>query len=431
MEKRASTDLGSAGGPTPPRLKRTNGIPPRKVCLDSGTDWSEQDRQWDIRVNLTGRGEDMGTIEDARIELAAIVEKWKGWEKIKYCFIGGMELGANPSQEDFERLHVHAALILHTPNTRRAVVAGLGLSKLLTGDHAGEPRSYYLAKRNPFASFTGWRNHHSKEQTKVSEEYIAAEFGEAPREYGNQLIEKGGCGKMKQDDMLREIMSLFSQGKKDQAFQEYPALTLRYHGQITAMVKSRNELPTTIDHSKRLWIWGGPGTGKSAYVAWKFPKSFKKSLTKNEVLYWNGLDLDWHTHIYLEDVGPEAFENIGMEQLKQWADPSHGYTVSMKYGAPIYGVTLPIVVTSNYRPSQLLPDDLKYPTTELFALERRFEVIHIDELLNREGIRLRRKSELIALRKAKNADFSAVFEYTRDPDDAHVARKEADLEVEL
>lgn len=308
------------------------------------------------------------------------------------------------------------------------MVHSLRLSRALVGTRAGEPRSYYIAKRNPFASFTGWRNHHAKEKTKVSQDYITAEFGEAPREYGNQLIEKGSVGKMKQDDMLREIMSLFAQGKKDQAFQEYPALTLRYHAQITAMVKSRLELPTEIDHSKRMWIYGGPGTGKSAYVAWKFPKAFKKSLTKNEVLYWNGLDVDWHTHVYLEDIGPEAFENVGMEQLKQWADPSHGYTVSMKYGAPIYGVTLPLIVTSNYKPSQLLPDDTKYPTTELEALTRRFEIIHIDTLLQRENLKLRRKSELVALRKAKNADFSAVFEHLIDPDDAHVARKEAEFE---
>ena len=132
----------------------------------------------------------MGTLEDAREELSALIEIWKKWDKIKYCFVGGIELGANPSQEDFERFHVHLCLILHTPNTRRAVVNGLRLSKLVSGQRIGDARSYYLAKRNPFASFTGWRNHHSKEATKVSEEYIAAEFGEAPREYGNQLIEK-------------------------------------------------------------------------------------------------------------------------------------------------------------------------------------------------------------------------------------------------
>ena len=427
MEGGSSKHVGTMGGSDRARLERSDGVPPKRVCLDGEVNWSEQDRQWDIRVNLLP-GSEIGKIEDAREELEALLAVWKKWEKIKYCFVGGMEVGDNPSQDDFERFHVHVALILHTPNTRRAVVHSLRLSRALVGTRAGEPRSYYCAKRNPFASFTGWRNHHSKEKTKISEEYISCEFGEAPREYGNQLIEKGGCGKMKQDDMLREIMQLFSQGKKDQAFQEYPALTLRYHGQITAMVKSRNELPTEIDHSKRLWIYGGPGTGKSAFVAWKYPRAFKKSLTKNEVLYWNGLDLDWHSHVYLEDIGPEAFENIGMEQLKQWADPSHGYTVSMKYGAPIYGVTLPLIVTSNYRPSQLLPDDLKYPTTELQALERRFEVVSIAQLLERENLKLRPKSELVALRKAKNADFGAVFQHLIDPDDAHVARKEAEFE---
>lgn len=427
MADEAPTNVGDTGRPRSPRLQRTDGIPAKRVCLDGGINWSEQDRQWDVRVNLLP-GAEIGSIEDAREELEALLKIWKTWDKIKYCFVGGIEVGDNPSQDDFERFHVHIALILHTPNTRRAVVHSLRLSRALVGPRAGEPRSYYLSKRNPFASFTGWRNHHSKEKTKVGQEYIAAEFGEAPKEYGNQLIEKGSVGKMKQDDMLREIMQLFSQGKKDQAFQEYPALTLRYHGQITAMVKSRLELPTEIDHSKRMWIYGGPGTGKSAYVAWKFPKAFKKSLTKNEVLYWNGLDVDWHTHVYLEDIGPEAFENLGMEQLKQWADPSHGYTVSMKYGAPIYGVTLPLIVTSNYRPSQLLPDDLKYPTTELQALERRFEVVSIAQLLERENLKLRPKSELVALRKAKNADFGAVFQHLIDPDDAHVARKEAEFE---
>ena len=423
----ASANVGTTGRSDRPRLERADGVPPKRVCLDRGIDWSEQDRQWDIRVNLLP-GSEIGALEDAREELTALLEIWKKWDKIKYCFVGGIEVGDNPSQDDFERFHVHVALILHTPNTRRAVVHSLRLSRALVGARAGEPRSYYISKRNPFASFTGWRNHHAKEKTKVCEEYIALEFGEAPKEYGNQLMEKGSVGKMKQDDMLREIMQLFAQGKKDQAFQEYPALTLRYHGQITAMVKSRLELPTEIDHTKRLWIYGGPGTGKSAYVAWKFPRAFKKSLTKNEVLYWNGLDVDWHTHVYLEDIGPEAFENLGMEQLKQWADPSHGYTVSMKYGAPIYGVCLPLIVTSNYRPSQLLPDDLKYPTTELHALERRFEIVSITDLLERENLKLRKKSELVALRKAKNADFGAVFEHIVDPDDAHVARKESEFE---
>lgn len=376
----------------------------KRTCAERlASEWAEQDRQWDIRINL-GPGD--CTLQDARNNLNRFLDKVKQWDKIKYVFVGGIECGDNPSQDDYQRFHVHACLILFTPNTRRAVVFNLELAMY----ENRQPRSYYLSKRNPFASFTGWRNHHSKEKTKVTEDCISYESGDPPKEYASQLLKKGEVGKLKQDDMLREIMQLFSQGKKDQAFQDYPALTLRYHAQITALVKNRNELPKSIDHTRRLWIHGLPGTGKSAYVAWKYPRAFKKSLAKNEVIYWNGIDLDWHDYVYLEDVGPDAFKDIGMEQFKQWSDPSHGYTVSLKYGAPIYGITLPLIVTSNYTPSELAPIDMRYSRIELAALERRFEIINIQDLLKREGLRLKSKDELKELKKNKNADFSLVFE---------------------
>lgn len=376
----------------------------KRTCAERlASEWAEQDRQWDIRINL-GPGD--CTLQDARNNLNRFLDKVRAWDKIKYVFVGGIECGDNPSQDDYQRFHVHACLILFTPNTRRAVVFNLELAMY----ENRQPRSYYLSKRNPFASFTGWRNHHSKEKTKVTEDCISYESGDPPKEYASQLLKKGEVGKLKQDDMLREIMQLFSQGKKDQAFQDYPALTLRYHAQITALVKNRNELPKSIDHTRRLWIHGLPGTGKSAYVAWKYPRAFKKSLAKNEVIYWNGIDLDWHDYVYLEDVGPDAFKDIGMEQFKQWSDPSHGYTVSLKYGAPIYGITLPLIVTSNYTPSELAPIDMRYSRIELAALERRFEIINIQDLLKREGLRLKSKDELKELKKNKNADFSLVFE---------------------
>lgn len=214
-------------------------------------------------------------------------------------------------------------------------------------------------------------------------------------------------------------MQLFEQGKKDEAFLEYPALTLRYHAQITAFVKTRLARPEEIDHTARLWIHGPPGTGKSAYVAWKFPRAFKKSLAKNEILYWNGLDLDWHTHVYIEDIGPDAFRDLGLEQLKQWSDASHGYTIAMKYGAPIHGVTLPLIVTSNYTPADLFPHDQRYPLTEKNALCRRFDIVQIDDLLRREGIKLKSKDEIKELKKAKNADFGAVFTTLLPSPDTH------------
>jgi len=71
-----------------------------------------------------------------------------------------------------------------------------------------------------------------------------------------------------------------------------------------------------------------------------------------------------------------------------------------------------LVVTSNYVPRDLMAPDQRHQTMELTALLRRFEVVHIDELLQRENIKLRSKDELKALKKARNADFSACFEST-------------------
>ena len=281
LDSTSSTNVGTTDPPV--ELPQSGpGVPPQKRAkLSSGENiWSEQNRQWDIRINLAPGD---SPISDAEQELDHFKVLTTTWSKIRYAYIGGIELGDNPAHDDYGHYHVHAAIILHTPNTRRSVVHNLGLSEFKDG----RPRSYYISVRNPFMSFSGWLKHHAKERTKVTKDYVSLEFGEPPREYGSQLLERGK-GKLKQDDMLRDIMQLFSRGMKDQAFQEYPALTLRYHAQITALVKNRPTVRTEIDHTPRLWIHGSPGTGKSLYVAWKFPASFKKSLAKREVEYWNG-----------------------------------------------------------------------------------------------------------------------------------------------
>lgn len=57
-----------------------------------------------------------------------------------------------------------------------------------------------------------------------------------------------------------------------------------------------------------------------------------------------------------------------------------------------------------------MPLDQRYPITEFEALARRFEIIEISDLLKREGIKLKCKSELNELKKKKNADFGLCFE---------------------
>jgi hypothetical protein len=77
----------------------------RKSPGSNGTvDWGEQSRQWDLRVNL-GPGD--CTLEEAERELEWFLERVKSWENIRYVLIGGIEVGSNPSQDDFQRHHVH------------------------------------------------------------------------------------------------------------------------------------------------------------------------------------------------------------------------------------------------------------------------------------------------------------------------------------
>lgn len=174
----------------------------KKPRVESDVDWSEQNRQWDLRINLDLESCNLAVAEH---ELAAFCERIKAWSAVKYSFVGGVELGSNPATDDYQKLHSHIALILKSPTTRRSVIHNLSLARFLYGDNTGQPRSYYLAARNPFASFKGWREHHSKEATKVGASYIALEYGDPPKQYGNELIERGKPEKMKQDDMLREV----------------------------------------------------------------------------------------------------------------------------------------------------------------------------------------------------------------------------------
>ena len=59
-----------------------------------------------------------------------------------------------------------------------SVVHNLSLSKYCKGQSL-IARSYYLGKRNPFASFRGWREHHAKDRTKVTEHLVAYEDGDS------------------------------------------------------------------------------------------------------------------------------------------------------------------------------------------------------------------------------------------------------------
>lgn len=125
MEGIGSSDMGTASESELPKGSAPIRAEKRTAAERLATEWAEQDRQWDIRINL---GDGDCTLAEASTELDWFVDKVRAWDKIKYVFVGGIEVGDNPSQDDFKRFHVHVCLILFTPNTRRAVVHNLGLA---------------------------------------------------------------------------------------------------------------------------------------------------------------------------------------------------------------------------------------------------------------------------------------------------------------
>ena len=324
-----------------------------------------------------------------------------------------MEIGEHPRCSDFGLPHVHLALVLYNRKSFRTLVKELKLSKTSYGLR----RSYYLAPRDRKKSFRGWLEHHKKKDTKVTpEKPVFFEFGTIPLQYLNEMKGKNNPAKLTQREALKLVVEMYRDGKQEEALVEFPDIVSRHHPFLTSQIKFREEDPETIDHRPRMWIWGPPGTGKSAYVHWKFPRHYKKSLAKNEVVYWNNFDPQYHDYVYLEDIGHDAFRNIGMEQIKQWSDPSNGYTINFKYGAPVSGIRTPLVITSNFHPFELFKPGQPGIEQEKAALVRRFEILHIDELLKRDGVRLASKERLTELKAKGNVDYSKCFEKVEAPE---------------
>ena len=124
--------------------------------------------------------------------------------------------------------------------------------------------------------------------------------------------------------------------------------------------------PYTHDTVRGIWIYGPPGTGKSHKVRTDYPSLFVKGQNK----WFDGYAGE--LAILIDD-----FDKQGIclsHHLKLWADryscsgETKGGTVHLQHRA--------LIVTSNYRISELFFDDLVL----IAALQRRFQVIHMPEM---------------------------------------------------
>lgn len=356
------------------------------------------DRQWDARFNVP-------TQEDLDILLAAVQSEWNAG-KFHYALVGGVEVGDRPYQNDYLIRHVHCAFIYANRVTKSSILKNL---KIKTG------QGYYLVPRRRDLTFKGWREHHIKEKTKINENRILYEEGTLPqdREEDLQPIVKRSDEekKRKLDDIILEMKTMIENNQEDECFKKFPRNFLTYGQKIKAMMVQKRDF-FELNGDPHIWIYGQAGAGKSALFNFVYPKSFNKNLDNK---FFDLLRHTHHTHILLNDVDHQTLERLGVQFFKTICDEG-GYPVDQKYLTP-QAVRKPVIVSSNYRIEEVLPEDLKGRHEALAALYRRYWQVEVTDLLRALGLKLLHKYELGQLKKQGNTDPSKVFiswDYLRD-----------------
>lgn len=370
-------------------------------------DWKAPSREWDIRVNLG---------EDYQRELEyfkALVVKYIETVNVIYFLVSGVELGENQQHTSFQQHHVHCALVTKERVYPKALKDKLSLSNFSDGS----PRQYYL-KMRPFEySYKGWYDHHTKSATKVNkvdvsvllgeddsqyiakierETYVFFQYGTLPNDKKRKL-EVGETKREKRqmfsEQRAQDMFEIFLSGDYDdiEMFRRYGPSWPRNKTQFQKLIGLR-ECPEPPEgkfpDGKNLVIYGPPGTGKSLFVRWKYPKAFYRGADGYQ--FWDGFRPKEHTHVYYEDMDRAMFNARGLPpgQWKIWLDPNGVYNGNIKFEAPLQNIRHPVIVTSNYHPSSWFEPHINIETDKT-ALLRRLRVVHIDDLLKEEGIRLK------------------------------------------
>lgn len=358
-------------------------------------DWKSPSREWDIRVNL-------GDNWEKELEMViACCKKYVAEVETKYLLVGGAEKGMNREHSSYKKYHCHIALITKNRVYPVAVKNKLSLSKFLLDPKM--TRQYYLSVRNIQFPYKGWRDHHTKCETKCycgcfgeKVPHIAYEYGSLPADKrpAEEITAEDLSKRAKIEQRFQEMYEIFMKGDYDhvQMVRSYGKAWMSNYKDFVKMFGGRPCPDPPLGHfpdGKNLVIWGPPGTGKSLYVKLKYPNCFYRSAVNYK--YWDGFKPEEHSHIYYEDMDRSMFNSrdIGPGQWKVWLDPEGIYDGEIKFQAPLAKIRHPVIVTSNYHPSEwLLPGYGSEKDKE--AILRRLRVVHIDELLRADGIRLKR-----------------------------------------
>lgn len=357
---------------------------------------SHEDRQWDIRINVQTDDYLQEIIESVMLENVS--------GKFKYCLIGGLEVGTRPNHSDYQVRHFHAAVIFHNRASKASIIKNWRIK---------EGNGYYMVPRNRELTYSGWREHHVKEFSKIDPKaddgLIILEYGELPKDGKKRaapVLRSEQEKKMKTDDIIKDIRSLLEEGKDKEAFELYPRNFIQYGEKIKSLIFQKKKQFFGKHNDPHVYVFGFPGSGKTAMMSMIYPGYYKKDLSNR---FWDLYDDEKHTHVMLEDLDSNNVERLGLQFLKTICDEA-GFPIDQKYKTPQV-TRATILVTSNQSLDQLINgiDDVKDIEQVKAAMFRRFLHLRVDQLQRLVGIKLISDFERKRLKKEGNEDPTKLF----------------------
>ncbi|MFM1971365.1 MAG: Phytophthora parasitica virus [Bacteroidota bacterium] len=358
--------------------------------------FTTEDRQWDARFNVQ-------TEEDLTNLIEAAKREWNTG-KLKYILIGGVEVGTKEYQDDFGIKHVHCALLYNNRVSKRSILKNLAIK---------QGNGYYLVPRNRSLPYTGWRNHHTKEFSKVKpEELLLLEMGTLPadRDTDDQkkFVKRSDEEKKRKiDEVLIDMRGMLEKGDDEQAFKKYPRSFIQYGEKLKALIHQKSDQLKSDGHP-HIWLYGTPGSGKSAVLSFIYPNTYKKNLYNK---FFDLYDAKIHDHIMLEDLDHDAVDKLSTNFIKTLCDES-GFPIDQKYKTPQLARST-ILVTSNFTISEVIMQsdeaNMWGKSGNVSAILRRFWHINVKDFLRIIGVKLLPKYEIQMLKKQGNTDPSKLF----------------------
>lgn len=354
--------------------------------------YGTEDRQWDMRINVQ---------DDTYLStIRSNIERAYNEGKLKYILIGGCEIGTKPSQDDYQVRHVHIAAIFHNRISKGRLLRCFGVE---------EKNGYYLVPRNRDLPYSGWKNHHVKEFSKIDKtKTIEYEAGDLPKDAKEKPKFNPEEKKRKLDEILIEMRTLIENSQEEEAFKKFPRTYLQYGEKIKSMVTQKADFRNSTKEP-HIWLHGFPGTGKTAIMKFLYPTMYKKDLNNR---FYELYDDKIHTHIMLEDLDYANVEKLGIQFLKTICDEA-GFPYDQKYKSPQL-TRASILVTSNYEIHNIVEAIGGFGQDETkMALSRRFWKLRVDQVYHILGLKMLDKFERAKLKESGNDDVKNLF-YTWD-----------------